>query len=120
MFGRTPQRIRLPLATLALALTVFSLSATPASAHWDYEEQGEDVAITSPDHMSGSVCDVERDGNFVVADWYDSAGSLVGSAEDGGDAQCSDVSQFVAEADIVKICESVNVNDPPKCSTGKV
>jgi hypothetical protein len=123
MFSRPTKVLRLPLAALALVLTIFSLCSAPASAHWDYEEQGEDVAITSPDHMSGSVCDVERDGRFVSATWYDSAGQGVGGAEDGGDSQCSDTYQFTGEADIVKICESTKFPEEPpnsRCSIGKV
>lgn len=123
MMSRIPRHLRLPIAAMALVLTLFAVGAMPAAAHWDYEEQGEDVAITSPDHRSGSVCDNERDGRFVTADWYDSGGALIGTAEDGGDRQCSDVFLFAGTAATVRVCESTEFPDEPpnsRCSTGRV
>jgi hypothetical protein len=114
------RHLRLPIAAVTLVLAMLAITASPGSAHWDYQEQGKDVAITSPDHDIGSVCDVERDGNFVTAVWEDNWGRQIGYAEDGGDEQCSDNVNLSGVAETVRICESVNVGDPPKCSTGNV
>jgi hypothetical protein len=96
--------LKLPIATLALVLTIFALSAAPASAHQTVVEQGEDFAVTDSDHTSGTVCDWERDGHFISAAWYDDEGLQVGYAEAHGVGECSD-DGFHDYAKTVQLCE---------------
>jgi hypothetical protein len=43
------------------------VASLPASAHTSIVKQGDDQAVTDPDHLSGSVCDLEKDDTRVIA-----------------------------------------------------
>jgi hypothetical protein len=85
-------------------LAIFALSSAPASAHSTIVEQGDDYAVTDSNHKSGSVCDWEKDGHAVMAEWFDSDGNKVAIEEDGGDSGCDNVT-FKGTADSVRVCE---------------
>jgi hypothetical protein len=104
VLSRMYRTLRLPIATMALVLTIFALSSAPASAHSTIVEHGEDYAVTDSGHSSGAVCDWERDGHIVVAYWYDNDGGKIAYAEVGGAGSCNDVS-WKGEADTVRVCE---------------
>jgi hypothetical protein len=103
MISRLYRFFRLPIATLALVLTVFAVSAAPASAHSTIVEQGNDYVVTDSNHMSGAVCDGERDGNRVIARWYNEEGQ-VAVADIGGVGDC-DQEEWGVKATSVRICE---------------
>lgn len=109
MISRIYQSLRVPLATLAIVLTLVAVGTAPAAAHSTIVEQGNDFAVTDSNHQSGAVCDMEADGHFVSATWYDDEGFRVGYEEDGGDAGCDQIS-FHGTADTVYVCE-VTVGD---------
>lgn len=104
MPGRTRRYIRLPFAILTVALTLIALQSTLATAHTSVVNQGDDQVVTDPDHMSGSVCDLEKDGNRVIARWYTDEGGEIASADIGGQYSCEEESWGV-EADYVTLCE---------------
>ena len=106
--------IRLSLTPLALALLVFGLITAPVGAHQSEVSQGNDFAITATDHMSGSVCDMERDGFAVTAEWSAADGIAVALETDGGDARCDEV-QFRGRAESVVMCEE-NLQNPDPCT----
>lgn len=95
---------RLTIASLAIASMILAMHAVPTSAHERIVEQGADYSVTSADHSSGYVCDVEPDGHTVVANWFDKNGYVVGIEEDGGDANCDSIT-FKRKAYEVQVCE---------------
>lgn len=105
---------RLTAIAAALALLVSAVITAPASAHQSETSQGRDFAITATDHMSGSVCDMERDGFPVTAEWSDADGFAVALETDGGDSGCDEV-QFRGKAKSVVICEE-NLQNPDPCT----
>lgn len=61
-------RTRRRFAAMTLAVTtapaLLLATGTPALAHYKVLYQGKDMASVSEDHLRGSVCDRERDGNW--------------------------------------------------------
>lgn len=82
---------KLRAALTAALLSTFGLiaAATPASAHADKVYQGRDFAAVSNGHLSGYVCDDERDGHDVWARWTssDGTGSFTASPHGAGTCQ---------------------------------
>lgn len=98
--------VRYPLTAMAAALIAFALFATPTGAHQTEVSQGNDFVVTASNHESGTVCDMERDGHAVYADWYDESGNRIATASDGGDPGCDEVNfPSTSKADSVTICE---------------
>jgi hypothetical protein len=90
-----------------VALFAFAAFATPAGAHQTEVSQGRDFAITASDHESGTVCDMERDGHAVYADWYSASGVRIATASDGGDPGCDEVNfPGTSKAERVTVCET--------------
>jgi hypothetical protein len=56
---------------------------TPALAHYTVVQQGNDMASVSADHLRGSVCDREVDGNAVYGEFF--TGVRTVREWDGGD-----------------------------------
>jgi hypothetical protein len=97
--------IKLLLTPLAVALMVFAVAGAPVGAHQSEVSQGNDFAITASDHESGTVCDQERDGRAVSAEWRDAEGFVVGLEWDGGDAGCDEIQFHGGKAYTVVVCE---------------
>jgi hypothetical protein len=94
------------MAPLVVAMLVLAVIAAPAGAHQTEVSQGNDFAITASDHESGTVCDMERDGHAVYADWYDESGNRIATASDGGDPGCDEVNfPGTSKAERVEVCE---------------
>jgi len=92
--------------TAAVALLALAVFATPVGAHQTEVSQGRDFAVTATDHESGTVCDMERDGHAVYADWYDASGNRIATASDGGDPGCDEVNfPSTSKAERVQVCE---------------
>ena len=109
------ERLVQPTATsVALALLAFAVISAPAGAHQCETSQGNDFALTATDHRSGSVCDMERDGAAVTAEWYDAEGISVALEWDGGDSGC-DEGKFRGKAVSVVVCED-NLQNPYPCT----
>ena len=108
------QVFRLTVTATALALLAFAVVTAPLSAHQSETSQGRDFVVTATDHMSGSVCDMERDGFSVTAEWFDSEGFTVALEKDGGDSGCDEV-QFRGKAKSVVVCED-NLQNPDPCT----
>lgn len=109
---------QLAVTSVAAALLVFAVIAAPAGAHQTEVSQGNDFAITASDHESGTVCDMERDGHAVYADWYNAFGTRIATASDGGDPGCDEVNfPGNSKAKRVTVCEVWLGDDPgAKCS----
>lgn len=100
--------LRFALTAVAVALLSFAVFATPAGAHQTEVSQGRDFAITATDHESGTVCDMERDGHAVYADWYNADGVRIATASDGGDPGCDEVNfPSTSKAESVWVCEDL-------------
>jgi len=99
---------------VAVALLAFAVITAPVGAHQSETSQGNDFAITATDHMSGSVCDWERDGAAVSAEWTDADGVSVGREVDSGDPGCDEV-QLRAKAEAVIVCEQ-DLDNPNPCT----
>jgi hypothetical protein len=108
------RNLQLPLATLAVVLTMFTVSTAPASAHGNAVYHGYDYAYTNSGHGSGEVCDAEYDGNFVVAYWYNADGDKIAYEEVGGYGDCNGVN-WSGTATGVKVCE-IDPNGPDDCT----
>lgn len=98
----------MPVA-LAAVLAVFVMGQMPASAHYTTVNHGKVLATTSDDHMRGSVCDQEVDGNAVEAFWYPSDGGAPYYEIDGGDKGC-DTQYFSVPVYAVAVCEQTKPN----------
>jgi hypothetical protein len=92
------------LATLALVASLFMATALPAGAHANTHYNGNDYAQTDSNHKTGAICDMERDGYYVVAFWYDKSGDIIAQEDDGGDSGCDQIT-FGGTAYSVKVCE---------------
>lgn len=65
-----------------------------------------DFAVTASDHESGTVCDMERDGHAVYADWHYGSGNRIATASDGGDPGCDEANfPSTSKAERVEVCE---------------
>jgi hypothetical protein len=99
--------LRFTMTPLVVALLVFTVIAAPAGAHQTEVSQGRDFAVTATDHESGTVCDMERDGHAVYADWYSESGIRIATASDGGDPGCDEVNfPGTSKAYRVTVCET--------------
>jgi hypothetical protein len=96
---------------LAAALFTFAAMQSPASAHTDKVFQGNDFAIVYSDHMSGSVCDEERDGHDVFARWSSSQGDGTWTADANGSSGSCETVEFrggdgrLLTAEVFQVCE---------------
>jgi hypothetical protein len=91
------------LLGITFGTLAFNLSST--SAHSTIVEQGEDYAVTDSNHLSGAVCDFEKDGNRVIARWYTDEGGLLDSEEVAGQGNCDQTRTWGVRADYVQVCE---------------
>jgi hypothetical protein len=99
--------IRFAMTAVAVTLLALAMFATSTSAHQTEVSQGLDFAITASDHESGTVCDMERDGHAVYADWYSESGTRIATASDGGDSGCDEVKfPGTSKASSVTVCET--------------
>jgi hypothetical protein len=111
--------VRFAVMAITVALLAFAVIAESTSAHQTEVSQGLDFAVTATDHESGTVCDMERDGHAVYADWYNDFGTRIATASDGGDPGCDEVNfPGNSKAARVTVCE-VWLGDNPgaKCSS---
>ena len=106
--------VQLTATSVALALLAFAVITAPMSAHQNETSQGNDFAITATDHRSGSICDMERDGVAVTAEWYDADEYSVALERDGGNSGCDEV-RFRGNAVSVVVCEE-NLQNPGPCT----
>jgi len=99
---------------MALALLAFAVITAPVGAHQSETLQGRNFVVAATDHMSGSVCDMERNGAPVTAVWSDSGGFSVALETDGGDYGCDGV-QFRGKAVSIVVCEE-DLQNPDPCT----
>jgi hypothetical protein len=92
------------LVAVVSILSALAIGPSTASAHSDRVYHGNDYATVAENHMSGTVCDRERDGHWVYAVWYLTDDSYV-SEFDGGDAGCDSTGRFPLPAYEFLICE---------------
>ena len=62
--------------TVAATPMMIALTASPAAAHYTYVYHGSDLATVSSDHNRTSLCDMENDGNPVMAYYIYSGGRM--------------------------------------------
>ena len=93
------------LAALAVPALLIA-TETPALAHYTVVQQGNDMASVSADHRRGSVCDREKDGNAVYADFWTGFRNV--REWDGGDRGCDNVDGLESHEVIkqVEVCEN--------------
>jgi hypothetical protein len=106
------RRLLIPITVIAVVLAFFAANSAPASAHSTIVEQGTDYVVTDSGHMSGAVCDWEKDGNRVEALWYNEDGPPIARADVGGVGTCDQETWYV-EAEYVVICEYGFGDTPP-------
>jgi hypothetical protein len=104
VISRLIKTLRLPVATLALVLTIFAVSSAPVAAHSKIVDHGNDYALTDSDHRSGAVCDREKDDHIVSAYWMNDDGR-VAYAEDTTDAGCEQADFHGQKATKMYVCE---------------
>jgi hypothetical protein len=93
-------------ALVALAAAALLVAGkTPALAHYTVVQQGRDMASVSGDHLRGSVCDREVDGNAVYGEFF--TGLRTVTEWDGGDRGCDNVKLQSHEViKQVRVCEN--------------
>lgn len=90
-------------ALIASALVLAPVA--PALADYTVVYQGKDMASVSADHLRGSVCDREKDGNAVYGDFF--TGLRTVREWDGGDRGCDNVKLQSHEViKQVRVCEN--------------
>ena len=95
------------LTGTALAAVVIVATQTPAFAHYKVVYQGRDMASVSDDHLRGSVCDREVDGNAVYGEFF--TGFRTVREWDGGDRGCDNVKLRSHEViKQIRVCENTN------------
>jgi hypothetical protein len=82
-------------------------TGTPALAHYTVVQQGKDMASVSTDHLRGSVCDREVDGNAVYGNFFTGLRTI--TEWDGGDRGCDNANLESHEViKQVRVCENTN------------
>jgi hypothetical protein len=93
-----------PLTVGLVAVFALVMAAMPASAHSDKVYHGKDFASVSNGHLSGYVCDEERDGHDVWATWTSSSGGTWTASPHG--AGTCDSAYFDTTVEVFQICET--------------
>ena len=101
--GTQEEKIR-KLMAIAAALVLLIAGQTPAAAHTRKIHHGRDFAVVYPDHRSGAVCDEEKDGHGVVAQ-YMTQGGIEVDLDDGEDRNCFSSTTFHSKAIKFRLCE---------------
>ena len=103
------QRMRFLRASLAamLLLTALVLGQSRASAHNVVIFHGYDKAVIGKEHFGVTVCDEERDGNYVWVEIKNTQYGVTDREADGGDAGC-DTEVFSIRHDQFRLCENTN------------
>jgi hypothetical protein len=92
------------LAALAVPALLIA-SETRALAHYTIVQQSRDMASVSDDHLRGSVCDREVDGNAVYGQFF--TGLRTVTEWDGGDRGCDNAKlQSHEVVKQVRVCEN--------------
>lgn len=103
-------RHSIPLTVAMAAIAALLLTGAPiASAHATELEHGNDYVVTDANHRTAAVCDAEKDGNYVIAYWYDADVGLIDREEDGGDSGCDQIT-LGQKATYVQLCEYPDVS----------
>jgi hypothetical protein len=91
---------------LVLTAAPILTGSSPASAHANLINHGNDYARVDGEHDDGYVCDEERDGNYVRVDMLDIFGQVRSFRDAGGaDGTCDPFSHNASRILQWRMCE---------------